>query len=274
MKKVSRSRMVRQLGWQILAIPFLLFILIPIVQLFFKITPESFIKQIQSHEVLQAMRLSLSTTLVTVIVTIIFGTPVSYLIHHHKLRIARWTDALVDLPTVLPPSVAGLALLLAFGRAGWIGKGLTLVGIQIPFTTAAVVMAQMFIAAPYYIRSTAMGFDNVGCEIKRAAALDGATRWQVFRYIMVPMSWVAIINGCILTWARALGEFGATILFAGNFIGRTQTMPLAIYLGFEVNMQSAITLSVILIVVSLAVLVIAKRVLSEKVNYEEDDTEY
>jgi molybdate transport system permease protein len=274
MKKLNRNKVVRQLSWQILSIPFLLFILIPIVQLFFKITPESFIQQIQSHEVLQAIRLSLLTTFITVIVTIFFGTPVAYLIHHRNLRIARWTDALVDLPTVLPPAVAGLALLLAFGRAGWIGKGLTLLGIQIPFTTAAVVMAQMFIASPYYIRSTAMGFDQVGCEIKRAAALDGASRWQVFRYIMVPMSWMAIINGCILTWARALGEFGATILFAGNFPGRTQTMPLAIYLGFEVNMQSAITLSVILIVVSLAVLVIAKRVLNEKVEIEEDNVDY
>jgi molybdate transport system permease protein len=274
MKKLGRNKTFRQLGWQILSIPFLLFILIPIVQLFFKITPESFIQQVQSHEVIQAMRLSLVTTLLTVIATIIFGTPVAYLIHHRNLRIARWTDALVDLPTVLPPAVAGLALLLAFGRAGWIGKGLTLIGIQIPFTTAAVVMAQTFIAAPYYIRSAAMGFDQVGCEIKRAAALDGASRWQVFRYIMVPMSWMAIINGCILTWARALGEFGATILFAGNFPGRTQTMPLAIYLGFEVNMQSAITLSVILIVVSLLVLVIAKRVLNEKVEIEEDNVDY
>ncbi len=119
-----------------------------------------------------------------------------------------------------------------------------------------------------------MGFSSIGCEIKRAAALDGASRWQVFRYIMVPMSWIAIINGCILTWARALGEFGATILFAGNLSGKTQTMPLAIYLGFEINMQSAITLSVLLIGISIIVLVIAKRVLNQNHLEEEDDTEY
>jgi molybdate transport system permease protein len=257
-----------------MAIPFMLFILLPILQLFFKIEPEQFFASLMSEGVLDAIYLSLRTTLITVVMTILFGTPVAYLLHHPKLKMARWADALVDLPTVLPPAVAGLALLMVFGRMGWIGKYLNLLGIQIPFTSTAVVMAQMFIAAPYYIRSTTMGFSNVSCEIKRAAALDGASRWQIFRYIMVPMSWIAIINGCILTWARALGEFGATILFAGNLTGKTQTMPLAIYLGFEVNMQSAITLSVILIVVSLVVLVIAKRVLNQSINQEEDDTEY
>lgn len=263
-----------RLGWQSLAFPFLLFLLIPIIQLIFRIDTKSFITSLQSQEVLDAVRLSLVTTSLTVVMTVIFGTPVAYLLHHRKLKLARFADILVDLPTVLPPAVAGVALLLAFGRTGWVGKGLSLFGIQIPYTTAAVVMAQMFIAAPYYIKSAAMGFSNIGCEIKRAAALDGASRWQVFRYIMVPMSWLSIINGCVLTWARALGEFGATILFAGNFQGRTQTMPLAIYLGFEVNLQSAIAMSSILIGLSLLVLVIAKRLLHQHVIEEVDETEY
>lgn len=274
MSRFTHDRMIRRMGWQVMALPFLLFISLPILQLFFKIDPSEFVASIQTREVVQAIYLSLRTTLVSVVMTIFFGTPVAYLLHHRKLWLARFADTLIDLPTVLPPAVAGLALLLVFGRMGWIGKILNLAGIQIPFTTAAVVLAQTFIAAPYYIRSTTMGFSNVSCEIKRAAALDGASRWQVFRYIMVPMSWMAIINGCVLTWARALGEFGATILFAGNLSGKTQTMPLAIYLGFQVNMQSAITLSVILIVVSIVVLVIAKRVLSQTVFEEEDDTEY
>ncbi len=223
---------------------------------------------------IKAIQLSLGTSLVTVAATIVFGTPVAYLLHHRKLRLAKFVDTLVDLPTVLPPAVAGLALLLAFGRSGLVGSWLNLVGISIPFTTTAVIMAQMFIAAPYYIKSATLGFANVGCEIKRAAALDGASRWQVFRFIMVPMSWAAIINGCVMTWARALGEFGATILFAGNFEGRTQTMPLAIYLGFEINIQSAIVMSVILILVSILVLVFAKRYLVNHELTEDDDTEY
>jgi molybdate transport system permease protein len=273
-RKFSRDRFFRRLGWQILALPFILFLLLPILQLFFKIEPRQFIENIQSREVLQAIWISLKTTLVSVAATILLGTPVAYLLHHPKLRLAKIADTLVDIPTVLPPAVAGLALLLVFGRMGWVGKILNLVDIQIPYTAAAVVLAQLFVASPYYIRSTTLGFSNVGCEIKRAAALDGASRLQVFRYIMVPMSWASIINGCILTWARALGEFGATILFAGNLSGKTQTMPLAIYLGFEVNMQSAITLSAILIVISVIVLVIAKRVFNQTVFEEEDDTEY
>jgi len=272
MKSITKKK--RSGLWQILSYPFLLFIFLPIIQLIFKVVPENFIESIQSRMVIQAIELSLKTTLITVVATVIFGTPVAYLLHHRNLKLAKFADTLVDLPTVLPPAVAGLALLMTFGRMGWIGKILNLGGIQIPFTTAAVVLAQMFIAAPYYIRSTTMGFASIGCEIKRAAALDGASRWQVFRYIMVPMSWISIINGCILTWARALGEFGATILFAGNLSGKTQTMPLAIYLGFEVNMQSAITLSVLLIGISIIVLVVAKRVLNQNHLEEEDDTEY
>ncbi len=274
MKNYSRDKLIRRLGWQTLAVPFLLFLLLPILQLFFKIDPNEFIASIQSREVVQAVWLSIRTTIISVAGTILLGTPVAYLLHHHKLWLAKFADTLVDLPTVLPPAVAGLALLMVFGRMGWIGKIINLVDIQIPFTTTAVVLSQMFVASPYYIRSTTMGFSNVSCEIKRAAALDGASRWQVFRYIMVPMSWIAIINGCVLTWARALGEFGATILFAGNLTGKTQTMPLAIYLGFQVNMQSAITLSVILITVSILVLIIAKRVLHQNHYEEEDDTDY
>lgn len=264
----------RRHGWQIFSLPFLLFILLPIVQMFFKIDPVEFITSIQSKTVVQALRLSLRTTCITVLATIIFGTPVAYLLQHKKLKLARFADILVDLPTVLPPAVAGLALLMVFGRMGWIGKLLSPMGIQIPYTTAAVVLAQTFVASPYYIRSTAQGFSGVGCEIKRAAALDGASRFQIFRYVMVPMSWMSILNGCVLTWARALGEFGATILFAGNLSGKTQTMPLAIYLGFQVDIQSAITLSVILIVISIAVLFIAKHIFQPADMTEEDDTDY
>lgn len=274
MSAIYQQKRRRRFGWQALSIPFVLFLIIPILQIFFRITPESFWASIQTDQVLKAIRLSLVTSLTTVAATIVFGTPVAYLLHHRNLRLSKAVDTLVDLPTVLPPAVAGLALLFAFGRTGWIGSWLNLFGISIPFTTTAVVLAQLFIAAPYYIKSTAIGFANVGCEIKRAAALDGANRWQVFRFVMIPMAWASIVNGCVMTWARALGEFGATILFAGNFEGRTQTMPLAIYLGFEVNIQSAVVLSAILIVVSIVILVVAKRYLVKHEWVEEDSTDY
>ncbi len=127
-------------SWQLLSIPFLLFLLLPIAQLLFRIVPGEFIESIQSRVVLQAIGLSLKTTLITVVATIVFGTPVAYLLTHRNLRLARFADTLVDLPTVLPPAVAGLALLMIFGRMGWIGQILNLGGIQIPFTTTAVVL--------------------------------------------------------------------------------------------------------------------------------------
>jgi molybdate transport system permease protein len=186
------------------------------------------------------------------------GTPVAYLIFRRRSVISRLVDALVDLPTVLPPAVAGVALLMAFGRQGLLGGSLKALGISIPFTTAAVVLAQTFIAAPLYVRSAAIGFNGVDCELKKAAALDGANRWQVFRYIMVPLSWVSILSGCVLTWARAMGEFGATIIFAGN------------YTGFEIDLKVALTLSAIMIFFSFLVLALVKGVLR---NHMEDASE-
>jgi molybdate transport system permease protein len=176
-------------------------------------------------------------------------------------------DTLVDLPTVLPPAVAGVALLMAFGRKGIFANWLTAYGISIPFTTIAVIMAQTFIASPLFIKSAAISFSGINDELKQAAALDGATSWQIFRYIVIPLSWMGMLSGCVMTWARALGEFGATIIFAGNFPGRTQTMPLAIYIGFEIDLNVALTLSIILITVSFLTLIIVKNVLHNRFQY-------
>jgi molybdate transport system permease protein len=172
----------------------------------------------------------------------------------------------VDLPTVLPPAVSGLALLLAFGRRGLLGGTLDAFGISVPFTAAAVVLAQLFVASPFYIKAAVVGFSAVDCELRKAAALDGANRWQTFRYIIAPMSWSAILSGALMTWARALGEFGATIVFAGNYPGRTRTMPLAIYLGFELDLDTALTLSVILVGLSFLILVLIKGVLHRRLE--------
>jgi molybdate transport system permease protein len=198
-----------------------------------------------------------------VLLTLVFGTPVAYYLSHRHYRFYRFVDTLIELPTVLPPAVAGVALLVAFGRRGLVGVWLNEIGLSIPFTTLAVVMAQTFIAAPLYIKSAALGFAAVDCELRKSAALDGASRWQVFLYVMLPMSWMPLLSGCVLTWARALGEFGATIIFAGNFPGRTQTMPLAIYIGFELDLNVALTLSVILIGLSFVTLALIKGALHQ-----------
>lgn len=258
--------------WQLLILPFILFITLPILALFLRLTPADFIQSLDKTQAFQAIELSLFTSLITVGVALLFGTPVAYFISKRYSLYHRMIDVLIDLPTVLPPAVAGLALLMAFGRQGIVGSWLYPLGISLPFTTAAVVMAQTFVAAPLYIKSAILGFNEIDCELKKAAALDGANRWQIFRYIMVPMSSTSLISGGILTWVRALGEFGATIIFAGNFPGRTQTMPLAIYLGFEIDIKVALTLSAILIVFSFSVLIILKRFLHYQKDISLEDT--
>ena len=141
---------------------------------------------------------------------------------------------------MLPPAVAGVALLVAFGRQGLVGHWLAGLGVSLAFTSTAVVMAQMFVAAPLYVKTMAVGLAAIDADLEQAAAIDGASRWQTFRFILVPLAYPAAVSGTVLTWARALGEFGATILFAGNFPGRTQTMPLAIYIGFQTDFDVAL----------------------------------
>ena len=249
-----------------LSLPLLLFFLLPILAIFLKTSFSSLFSSLLEGNALKAISLSLFTSLVTTIVTIAFGTPVAYLLSQKKSRFFRFVDTLVDLPTVLPPAVAGVALLMAFGRKGIFASWLAAYGISIPFTTIAVIMAQTFIASPLYIKSATISFSGINNELKQAAALDGATRAQIFRFIVLPLSWMGMLSGCVMTWARALGEFGATIIFAGNFPGRTQTMPLAIYIGFEIELNVALTLSVILITFSFLTLIIVKNLLHSRLQ--------
>lgn len=251
------SRWYQQL-WKLLALPLLLFFVLPIGTIFVRLSPEDVWKVLQAPQALQALSLSLITATVTTAITSITGTPLAYLIYRRRSPFTRFIETLIELPSVLPPSVAGVALLLTFGRNGWLGQSLSVMGIQIPFTPIAVVLAQLFIASPLYVKSAALGFASIDCEVRKAAALDGANRWQILRYLIIPLSWQAIVSGLILTWARAIGEFGATILFAGNLPGRTQTMPIAIYIGFETSLELALTLSAILVLISFGILILLK----------------
>jgi molybdate transport system permease protein len=208
----------------------------------------------------------MATTSITLLLTILIGTPVGYLLGRGTFRGRPVLDTLIDLPMVLPPAVAGIALLLAFGRRGLFGQYLNDMGIDIAFTQTAVVLAQLFVAAPFYVKAAAVGFAAIDQELEQAAALDGANGWQIFRLITLPLAWTALLGGAVMTWARALGEFGATIIFAGNFPGRTQTMPLAIYLGFELDLNIALTLAVILLAVSFLVLLVIKGLLGQRVR--------
>jgi molybdate transport system permease protein len=250
----------RQNSWllSVSSLPFLLFLAVPIAALLYRASFTNIAAALLQESARQAIGLSLATTGVTLAVTVVTGTPVAYWLARHHFRLKRSLDTLIDLPAVLPPSVAGLALLMAFGRQGLIGASLYPLGIRIPFTAVAVVMAQTFVAAPLYIRAAMIGFSGLDPELEAAAALDGGSRWQIFWQLTVPICWSALVSGLITTWARALGEFGATILFAGNFPGRTQTMPLAIYLGFEQDVDVALALSAVLIGVSFAALLLVR----------------
>lgn len=252
--------------WQLLTLPLLLFLALPVVAIFLRVPPTNLLVNLSNPQVIQAISLSFITTLVTLSITIIFGTPVAYLLARRDFPFRRAIDTLLDLPTVLPPSVAGIALLMAFGRRGLLGDWFEVLGIQIAFSQAAVVLAQTFIAAPFFVKAAILGFASVEPELEQAAALDGASGWQVFRRITLPLSWTALISGSVMTWARALGEFGATIIFAGNYPGRTQTMPLAIYIGFELDLDVALTLSVILVGCSFLVLMVVKGLLQRDLN--------
>jgi len=252
------------LGDYCLSLPFLLFISLPLLALVLRVSPDEFTNQLFEKQTRAALGLSLLTSLASILLTVLAGTPVAYLLSKKRSRFTRLIDVLVDLPTVLPPAVAGLALLMAFGRRGLLGSLLNEWGLQIAFTPAAVIMAQVFIAAPFYIKAALAGLISLDPEIKQAAALDGASEWQTFHYILIPLVWRSFLIGIVMSWARALGEFGATLLFAGNLPSKTQTMPLAIYLGFESGLDSAFTLAVILLFVSLIALGVVKQLMESE----------
>ena len=256
----------RQVAWLLLAsLPMLAFLLLPLLALLLRIPLAQLLANLANREVSQAISLSMTTTAVTVLLTLVFGTPLAFLLARRRFRGHTALDTLIDLPMVLPPSVAGIALLVAFGRRGLLGQYLGVAGIELAFTPAAVVLAQVFVAAPFYIKAAATGFAGVDPELEQAAALDGASPRQVFRYVTAPLAWASLFGGAVMTWARALGEFGATIIFAGNFVGRTQTMPLAIYQGFEQDLTVALTLAAILLAVSFGVLFLVKGILRRQV---------
>lgn len=198
------------------------------------------------------------------------GTPVAYLLGRANFRGKAVLETIIELPLVLPPAVAGVALLFAFGRRTPMGELLHNLNIEVAFTLVAVVLAQTFVAAPFYIKAARAGFQAVPRDLMEVARTQGASGWQVFRHVVIPLALPGIAGGAVLGWARAVGEFGATILFAGNFTGRTQTMPLAIYTALESDLNAAIILSSILVVASFALLVTFKLVSGKQLDIVAD----
>jgi molybdate transport system permease protein len=234
----------------------LAFLALPVVALIARaLTTGALLDALAGRAVLDALLLSLSSTIVSLLIVVALGTPLAFILARTSFRGKAPAEALVDLPIVLPPSVAGLALLFAFGRNGLAGGALEVVGLNLPFTTLAVIVAQVFVASPFYIRAARSGFRAVSPDVEEAARVDGASENAVLGRITMPLAAPAIGAGLVLAWARALGEFGATILFAGNLEGRTQTLPLLVYSEFQAGLDEAIAAATILVLAALGVLI-------------------
>ena len=240
-----------------LAALFALFLGLPIVTLLARaVLDGSLATAIVSPAVLGALSLSLVTTAISLAITVAFGLPLAFVMARRQFRGKGWLEAIVDLPIVLPPSVAGLALLLVLGRRGLLAEPFEFMGVSIPFTTVAVILAQTFVSAPFFIRSARTGIAAVDRDLDDAARVDGASERQLFRSVTVPLASAALAAGLVMTWARSLGEFGATIMFAGNVEGRTQTLPLVVYAEFQGgDLDASIAAAAILVIAAFGVLV-------------------
>jgi molybdate transport system permease protein len=245
------------------------FISLPILSLAVWTVDRGAWRAMASPLAVDALLLSMRTTAISMFIIVLVGTPAAYVLARADFRGKRLVDALVDIPAVLPPSAAGIALLLTFGRFGLVGKYFDAFGVTISFTTAAVVLAEIFVAAHFYVRQASVGFAAVRRDVEEAALVDGAGRFSVFTRVTVPLAFPALVAGAVTAWARALGEFGATIIFAGSFRGVTQTIPLAIFAEFQSDIDAAVALSVLVLGFAFVV-ILAVRYLARKATEYED----
>lgn len=225
------------------ATPLLLFLGTPVLALLVVVPAGDLLRHLATPLALQALWLTLRTTLVATLLLAALGTPLAYLLARGRFRGRDLVDTLVDLPITIPPVVAGVGLLLTFGRRGLLGRHLEALGVRVAFSTVAVVMAQVFIASPFFVRAARAGFEAVDERLEAAARTLGASRWHVFWTVTAPLARPALLSGVVLAWARALSEFGATMMFAGNFPGRTQTLSLAVMTALESDLDTAVAVS-------------------------------
>ncbi len=242
------------------SLPLALFTALPLLALALRPDPAHWLAQLGSEAARRALALTLITSTVSTLLCIALGLPVAYLLARYRFRGRAALDVLVDLPIAIPPVVAGLALLLAFGREGWFGRFLAPAGVRLPFTTAAVVLAQVTIAAPFFVRAARAGFESVDVRLEQAAWTLGAGRWRAFWTVAVPLARPSLIAGALLAWARALSEFGATMMFAGNLPGKTQTLALAVMSLMESDIDTALAVSALSLLLALVALTAARLV--------------
>lgn len=253
--RTTIPRALAGIGAGILILAVTLYLVLPIVALFFRTTPELFLATLQNPEVVSALTLSLATSIVSLIIVILVGTPFAYIHCRHQYPGKVIVDTIIDLPLVLPPAVAGMALLVLYGRMGLVGKYAGMFGISIAFTTLAVIMAQIFVASPFYLRQAKSLFDQIDPAYELTARTLGASQFRVFSRVVVPLTAGGLVSGAVMTFGRALGEFGATIMFAGNLPGVTQTMPLAVYVNLAGDFNVGLTISILLVLISFAIMI-------------------
>jgi molybdate transport system permease protein len=234
------------------------FLLLPLLALFATSSPQDVWSGMGNPLVWPALRLSIVSTCASLLLVVVFGTPLAYCLARAHGRLAQTVETLVQLPIVIPPAVAGLALLLAFGRRGLVAEIAHTQTWSLSFTTAAVVMAQLFVSAPFFVQAALSAFRRVDPNLVLVARSLGASPLRVFGGIALPLALPGLIAGAAMSWARALGEFGATLMFAGNLEGQTQTLPLAIYVALESDLRAAQAIALILVVVAFALLIVVR----------------
>ncbi|MCK9580092.1 MAG: ABC transporter permease [Methanoregula sp.] len=251
----------------VLIVAVALYLVLPILALFFRITPDLFLASLADPEVKAALSLSLVTSVISLAIVILVGTPFAYIHCRNQYPGKMLVDTIIDLPLVLPPAVAGMALLVLYGRAGLVGKYANIFGISIAFTTLAVIMAQIFVASPFYLRQAKSLFDQLDPAYELTARTLGASPARVFAHVVVPLTASGLVSGAVMTFGRALGEFGATIMFAGNLPGVTQTMPLAVYVNLAGDFNVGLTISILLVLISFTIMIAIRFLAKTEVSH-------
>ena len=232
----------------------LVFLLVPVFALFATSTLTDFIAGLGDPSVVPAIELSLFTTTISLLFVVTFGTPLAWVLARSEGRLLHWIEVFLELPIVIPPAVAGVALLLAFGRRGILAGWLYPAGWSVTFTTTAVILAEVFVSAPFFVRAATAAFRRVNEDLIIVARSFGSSPLRVFFRVAIPLAKPGLRTGAALSWARALGEFGATLMFAGNLPGKTQTLPLAIYTALEGDLRTAQSISIVLVVLAFGLL--------------------
>jgi molybdate transport system permease protein len=239
------------------------FLLLPVAALALTLSWGDLVAGARNPLLLPALRLSLTTSTSSLTLVVVLGSLVAWWVARHRGRLSRLVESVTQLPAVIPPAVAGLGLLLAFGRRGLLGSHLAQHGLSLAFSTPAVVLAETFVSAPFFIQAAIAAFRRVDENLLTVARTLGASPFRSFLRVALPLSAPALVGGAAMSWARSLGEFGATLLFAGNLTGRTQTLPLAVYTAMESDLRAAQALALIMVAVAFAMLLVLRRMARE-----------